>query len=174
MLLVASICTPCWILLVTLGVVAPRLKPVKLLATLKQTGASTSSVVGSCWPIVGSLRLTHKSSSKFLSIVKRGLESFYVFGGKVGQVSERPVVGPWWGLLPEPETRNEGLWETLAGVWELELLVVTSCMSTWSAAEVNWIKMADLLWSCRGDLAVACDTGFKVLGARWERDKTMK
>lgn len=77
----------------TLGVVAPRLKPVKLLATLKQTGASTSSVVGSCWPIVGSLRLTHKSSSKFLSIVKRGLESFYVFGGKVGQVSERPGWG---------------------------------------------------------------------------------
>ena len=76
-----------------MGVVAPRLKPVKLLATLKQTGASTSSVVGSCWPIVGSLRLTHKSSSKFLSIVKRGLESFYVFGGKVGRVSERPGWG---------------------------------------------------------------------------------
>ena len=164
-----SICTPCWILLVMLGVVAQRLKPVKLLATFKQRGASTPSVVGSCWPIVGSLRLTHKSSSKFL-VECKALVFMFSVAKWVEWARDRDgtMMGPTTG------TGNEGgLWESLAGVWELELLVVTACMSTWSAAEVNWIKMADLLWSCRGDLAVVCDTGVKVLGARWERDKTM-
>ena len=44
------------------------------------------------WNLRNYLRLAHKSSSKFLSSAKRELEIF---------------------LLPEPETRSEGLWESL-------------------------------------------------------------
>ena len=55
-----------------------------------------------CFLTYISLRHAHKSSSEFFWSTKCELEIFYVFDGKRAR-----------GLLPVPETRSKGLWESL-------------------------------------------------------------
>ena len=55
-----------------------------------------------CFPTYISLSHAHKSSSEFFWSTKCELEIFDVFGGKRAR-----------GLLPVPETRSKGLWESL-------------------------------------------------------------
>ena len=78
-------------------------------------------------------RLAHKSSSKFFSSAKRGLRIFLYFRWQ----SER------WSLLPEAETRSEGLWESLA--WAMRTYARNKTKEfTWPTSENQSIQAKEL------------------------------